>query len=599
MLIAFFKRVTKGTPIIALPLIFVGANFAQDAEGSGKFSDFFSSTGKISADQKVSNARSSQRSTQDVSHKEASWLSWAAWVDFLYWQSVEESLVPDSKTNSLLPKYFAGLGSDHFLDMNFGYKPGSRIVVRAEPNFSKEVENVFVEEVNEREVLAATCPSCTDLDEGTEESVDLVEAGAKDAEDVLMKETNGSEVLAATYPFCTYLDGAIEESIDLVEIGASDELEEIDIDKGQQETTIVVKHTPVPNERPPCEMASWFSCETRGDFLYWQAIEENLEPCSVEESVIPISNNFTGLNADTFINMSFDYQPAFQVSTSFKFDHEYLDLTADYTRFYVTNRISGTGNHYYPQQLDAATLLVFLNGISTTSAGANSAYPFSFDQTWKLKMNLADLSLGRMSYDGKVFKGRIFLGMRAAWIDQDLQSDFIANLTNGGQEIGFAGTSLQTKSWGVGTRIGLDTTWKIGRGFQFYGNGSGDVLYTEYKYQGISFAEVPTAALPVDWNSNVLQRGISAIRLHTDLELGFKWSKCFHRQKARFDLSAGYGFQVYFDQNMFRFFSTAYEKVAILQATSALVGVLAAPLGIAPNGNLYIQGLRVAAAITY
>jgi hypothetical protein len=212
-------------------------------------------------------------------------------------------------------------------------------------------------------------------------------------------------------------------------------------------------------------------------------------------------------------------------------------------------------------------------------------------------MNFLDLSVGKTTYDGKLFKGHTFFGLRAGWIDQQLFADYTANFTNGGLEVGTSNTNIKTKSWGIGIRAGLDTDWKIGAGFQFYGNGSGDFLYSRYHWQGTSNVTVPGA--DIFWNSKGTQTNIQEIQLHTELELGFKWSQWFNRNHARFDVAAGYGFQVFFDQNMFRFFPTAYEQVVVVGGAAEIGGVVGAPMSIEPSGNLYIHGLRVTLGFTF
>ncbi|HSX11430.1 MAG TPA: hypothetical protein VLF94_06940, partial [Chlamydiales bacterium] len=51
---------------------------------------------------------------------------------------------------------------------------------------------------------------------------------------------------------------------------------------------------------------------------------------------------------------------------------------------------------------------------------------------------------------------------------------------------------------------------------------------------------------------NVRQNDLGYLRTHLDLELGLGWERYLRCNKLHVDLSAGYGFQVFFGQIMFR-----------------------------------------------
>lgn len=227
---------------------------------------------------------------------------------------------------------------------------------------------------------------------------------------------------------------------------------------------------------------------------------------------------------------------------------------------------------------------------------------FSYEQTWTLETNFLDTVFGRYTTEGKIFQFHNYVGLRAAFIDQKQTNFYNANLVNGGSEVGVASSEVNTNSWGIGIRGGTDAQCKIGDGFRFYANGAGDLLYTHYNWHGVSNATIGTI---VNWNSDVIQKDIATVRLHLEAELGFLWGidlNCRNMTNPlRLDFSAGYGFQVFFDQNMFRHFTTAFEEIVTIPATieTVLSGVVASPISNSPNGNLYMQGLRLSASIQY
>ena len=84
---------------------------------------------------------------------------------------------------------------------------------------------------------------------------------------------------------------------------------------------------------------------------------------------------------------------------------------------------------------------------------------------------------------------------------------------------------------------------------------------------------------------NFKQNDVSTLRTHLDLELGIGWGSYLNKNKLYLDLSAGYGFQVFFDQNMF------------LHHAQPLVFTPRYTLFY--SGNLYIQGLTASIKLDF
>jgi hypothetical protein len=76
---------------------------------------------------------------------------------------------------------------------------------------------------------------------------------------------------------------------------------------------------------------------------------------------------------------------------------------------------------------------------------------------------------------------------------------------------------------------------------------------------------------------------VGTVRTHLDLEMGLGWGSYFDNNNWHVDLSASYGYQVFFGQNMFRHFDSATRVGA---NTSQF-------------GNLYVQGLTVTARVDF
>ena len=217
-------------------------------------------------------------------------------------------------------------------------------------------------------------------------------------------------------------------------------------------------------------------------------------------------------------------------------------------------------------------------------------------------MNFIDLLTGYMMKSGTIVQWHPFAGLRGGWINQRLTSNYTANFVNGGGYAGSAQGDSHTSSWAIGPRIGLDVDLDMGYNLSFYGTTAGDILYTSYKFFGSAFATVPATAtllVATDWIDIANENQFGTIRTHLDLELGFRWSRYFFAHKQLLQLSGGYGFQVYFDQNMFRHLTTAFEEIVLTGGVATLGGIIGSPISTSPEGNLYLHGLRLEAKYSY
>lgn len=246
-------------------------------------------------------------------------------------------------------------------------------------------------------------------------------------------------------------------------------------------------------------------------FIYWQAIEENLDPAvSLSSFANNTSFGFSGNNTGEFIRMDFDFKPGFKVGVGVGFDYDKWDVQAEYTYFHGDHEKEGSGGDLLPTQLSAFSDIAFLFAVS-----ANVSVPaFSFEQEWDLDMDILDVDLGRWFYVGTKLTFRPYLGIRAAWISQDLDTEY-AEINNLGAT---ATVDVDTDSWAVGPRVGLDGNWMLPYGLRVFGNGSADILFTRYEWE---FHE-SVVGLPnsVNITTDLEEEHINCLRTHLDLILG-------------------------------------------------------------------------------
>jgi hypothetical protein len=162
------------------------------------------------------------------------------------------------------------------------------------------------------------------------------------------------------------------------------------------------------------------------------------------------------------------------------------------------------------------------------------------------------------------------LGVRAAWIKQHRSCAYknVLDSTFGINDL------EKSHSFGIGPRFSLDTNWMIGDGFRFMANSAFDLLYTRY-VRTLHVHDIVANAVAL----SVFKRqvDISVLRPHLDLELGFAWGTYFDCHKWHFDLSASYGFQIFWRQNMFAFVQGRQSNY----------------------GNLYVHGLTLTAKLDF
>jgi hypothetical protein len=360
----------------------------------------------------------------------------------------------------------------------------------------------------------------------------------------------------------------------------------------------------MPIYRAPARIdvkSSW-DVYVAGKFIYWQAREENLEIGLITrndpEGIIIGDGPFTTtyVNNMNVVDPHFTFRPGFKVGIGANFDYDNWDAYAEYTWFHSTIK---TG--ISPLAKDTATALppngeylIPIQGAAGSMYFPGTGYFFFQDanQSWNLKMDFVDISLARSCYWGTKLALRPFFGARGAFLRQHLNTVMAGNTQyKSDTGLGYDTAVLHDSSvsWAVGPRAGFESNWLLGMGTRLIGNGSADILYTRYSLQTNEQLtnEAPpshynTGGAPIATNASVSQE-VDYLRTHAELELGFGWGTYCDNNKWHIDLAATYGFQVFWDQNMFRNFSST-----VMQGKS-----------FAPDGNLYIHGMTLSASLDF
>lgn len=313
-----------------------------------------------------------------------------------------------------------------------------------------------------------------------------------------------------------------------------------------------------------------------GSFIYWQPLQDNTSTALVlNESVGSGANLSTGTTAGNYLEMDFKYKPGFKVALGMNVQDDNWVGYAEYTRVHGTHNTSSTG--------------------AATGSSIVSPMGYSPDQIYDsvsaeftCNLDFVDAMLERVYYVGRNLVVHSAMGARGAWIKESLIANYagghssIVTPTTPAATVAFgSNNSVQrVHSWAVGPRFGTELDWDLGEGVRFFGNTFVDLLYTKYKVQQkLDFvADVTVADVTETVNPSFPTRDrVRALRAHLDTELGFGWGMYFDDNAWHVDLSAAYGFQVFFNQNMFTTYGTQFQY----------------------NGNLYVHGLTTTARFDF
>jgi hypothetical protein len=281
-------------------------------------------------------------------------------------------------------------------------------------------------------------------------------------------------------------------------------------------------------------------------YILWQAIQENMDVALVSNTENPIDSG----SIISIKHTDVGFKSGFKAGLGLNLDYDRWNVYSEYTWFHGTTRT------VVPSASDQFVFLAAPTIEACTEA----------NQSWNLKMDLVDLSLSRSYYSGTKLTFQPFFGVRGAWIRQSLNTNYARTEP--------LAINANTVSQGVGPRTGLDSNWLLGYGLRLTGKASGDILYTRYH----STQQHTTTISPTKVDSfQFRDEHNGLLRAHTDLELGLGWGSYFDNNKWYVDISAEYGFQVFWNQNMMR--------------TNGMI--------FAPNSNLFVHGLNIAARLDF
>ncbi len=235
---------------------------------------------------------------------------------------------------------------------------------------------------------------------------------------------------------------------------------------------------------------------------------------------------------------NWDYNFGLRIGLGGTLNHDAWNLDATWTWLNMTD-----SEHFSVGSPGKIIPLWFPANDSLTAAQFGS----SGGGTWKCKMNVLDVAMGKAYHISRHLIFNPHFGLRAAWLNQRLGAHYAG--TRNPQFPTLAITDpvniFHSKNdfWGFGARLGLDTDWIIGYGFKFFANGSASILSGKFKTNEHFILPSPfslaTQKLSDDYHMNVP---------NLDLALGVDWGIYLGERGYYLDFRAGYEFQVWWDQ---------------------------------------------------
>ncbi len=281
------------------------------------------------------------------------------------------------------------------------------------------------------------------------------------------------------------------------------------------------------------------------DFIWWKAQIGNLQYAGTGVSDggqnVPAG---TSSSKGSIKNPDFNFQPGFKVGAGLDFEHDGWDVFAEYTWL--------NGGHHH-NHLNGGPGLGEISGSSTVVPAGSLGF-FSCvtaSSSWEQHLNVLDGELGRNFFISHRLTLRPFIGLKAAWIKEELTNRYLTTATNPL----FATTTYNIRQsrhqhmWGIGARGGIDTVWHFNKNWGIYGDMAFTALWSDFHTRAKDrFTDVATGLSIDTVNTRV---SITEINMVFETNLGLAYMTWFNDDKCQFSLRAGWEEQIWFNLNHF------------------------------------------------
>ncbi len=246
------------------------------------------------------------------------------------------------------------------------------------------------------------------------------------------------------------------------------------------------------------------------DGLYWRATE------TIDWS---LTNNLDATNQQiSYQTIDFNFDPGFRAGVAYNSDW--------YSKLYYT--------YYYTKAISSVTgnvVTAFLGGKIVQTPNSSIFFFRTGQISFKINYNVVDWDLGKTFHPTDKIMLRPILGLRAAWIDQTVNTSFQGPIS--------MTEDVKNNFKGFGPKAALETKWQVYKfnnyQFNLFGDFTGSLLWGKWD---ISDVVHDTAGLNI--YTNVGNRNLGALTLQAFMGLNFDYK--------RFTIKLGYEIADWFDQ---------------------------------------------------
>jgi len=248
----------------------------------------------------------------------------------------------------------------------------------------------------------------------------------------------------------------------------------------------------------------------------------------------------------SYKTLVFDWAPGFRVGLGYNMEHDLWDSQAGFTWFQSKAAASSDGPivpGFFAARL--SLLEPFISGSARTS----------------LHYNIFDWDVGRSFLVSNHLSLRPSIGMKAGWISQQINSNWVVTSLIHAQE------NLKNSFKGGGAKGAIRSQWQLGqlRSHSFSLIGSFEAAYL-WGHTTIEDEFIDTLATAIF--TNTTPRNFGAIMLHAFFGLG--WDFDFDRDRSHFGFKLGYEIEDWFNQlQIFTNINGAQNNDLVLQGFSA------------------------------
>lgn len=312
----------------------------------------------------------------------------------------------------------------------------------------------------------------------------------------------------------------------------------------------------------PCVECGWGGYGTI-DFIYWGVQEDHLEFAATSGFSDSSPGSPTPINTPSkrgkIYSQRTHWRPGFKVGMGIDFCHDGWDFYTNYTFFRLIEAKRSKSN--LPGPVDNAGNN-FTTGLNLTDSfwgigGAltpighnlNNAQAVLFTtlkQRWTLHFNTLDFEIGRNFYISPRITLRPNFGIKGTWQKQHIKLAALGGSSAATSGYDFSRNSMRI--WGVGPRLGVNTTWHVIRTVSFLADASLSTIWEHFQVErSDAFVETGVGTI---YSPHVMNR-FYAINPVIEAFLGLRWENWTHWNDYHIAFDAGWEMQYWFFQNRF------------------------------------------------